>query len=63
MTPALNGGEDFEILFTIPLEMAEKIKLIGNVKAIGHMTSSGSGNYLVGDDGSEIEISAQGWKQ
>ena len=62
MTPALNGGEDFELLFTVPLEMVDKIKMIQSVKVIGHMTSSGSGNYIVGDDGSEIEISAQGWK-
>jgi thiamine-monophosphate kinase len=63
MTPALNGGEDFELLFTIPLEMVDKIKMIPSVKVIGHMTSSGSGNYIVGDDGSEVEISAQGWKE
>ena len=63
MTPALNGGEDFELLFTVPLEMVEKIKLVPSVKVIGHMTTSGSGNYIVGDDGSEVEISAQGWKE
>jgi thiamine-monophosphate kinase len=63
MTPALNGGEDFELLFTVPLEMVEKIKMIPSVKVIGHMTLSGSGNYIVGDDGSEVEISAQGWKE
>jgi thiamine-monophosphate kinase len=63
MTPALNGGEDFELLFTVPLEMVEKIKMIPSVKVIGHMTISGSGNYIVGDDGSEVEISAQGWKE
>jgi thiamine-monophosphate kinase len=63
MTPALNGGEDFELLFTIPLEMVDKIKMIPSVKVIGHMTSSGSGNCIVGDDGSEVEISAQGWKE
>jgi thiamine-monophosphate kinase len=63
MTPALNGGEDFELLFTVPLEMVEKIKMIPYVKVIGHMTISGSGNYIVGDDGSEVEITAQGWKE
>jgi thiamine-monophosphate kinase len=60
--PALNGGEDYEMLFTIPLEMVEKIKSINSVKVIGHMTSRGSGNYIAGDDGSEVEITAQGWK-
>lgn len=62
MTPALNGGEDYEMLFTIPLEQVENIKRIPSLKIIGHMTSSDSGNYIVGDDGSEVEISAQGWK-
>lgn len=62
MTPALNGGEDYELLFTVPLETVDNIKNISSVKVIGHMTSSGTANYIVGDDGSEVEISAQGWK-
>jgi thiamine-monophosphate kinase len=63
IVPALNGGEDYEILFTIPLEMVEKIKNIQSVKVIGHMTTSGSGYCLAGDDGSEVGISSQGWKE
>ena len=63
IVPALNGGEDYEMLFTIPLEMVEKIKSINSVKVIGHMTSNDSGNYIAGDDGSEVEITAQGWKE
>jgi thiamine-monophosphate kinase len=63
MVPALNGGEDYEMLFTVPLEMLDKIKMIESVKMIGHMTPSGSGYYIAGDDGSEVEISAQGWKE
>jgi thiamine-monophosphate kinase len=59
--PAMNGGEDYELLFTVPLDLFEKVKLIKSVKVIGHITPSGSGNYLVGEGGSEIEISAQGW--
>jgi thiamine-monophosphate kinase len=59
--PALNGGEDYELLFTVPLEHFEKIKLIESVKVIGHITASGSGNILIGEGGSEMEISAQGW--
>lgn len=62
MIPALNGGEDYEMLFTAPLELVDKIKSIESVKVIGHMTHSGSGYYIVGDDGSEVEITAQGWK-
>jgi thiamine-monophosphate kinase len=63
MVPALNGGEDYELLFTIPLEMIEKIRRIQSVKVIGHMTLPGSGYIIAGDDGSEVEISAQGWKE
>jgi thiamine-monophosphate kinase len=63
IVPALNGGEDYELLFTIPLEMVEKIKMVQSVKVIGHMTTFGSGYYIAGDDGSEVEISAQGWKE
>jgi thiamine-monophosphate kinase len=61
MVPALNGGEDYELLFTIPLELFEKLKVIQSVKVIGHMTLSGSGNIIAGDDGSEVEITAPGW--
>jgi thiamine-monophosphate kinase len=62
MTPALNGGEDYELLFTIPLGMFEKIKSVNSIKVIGHMTSADSGRLIVGDDGSEVSISAQGWR-
>lgn len=63
ITPALNGGEDYELLFTIPLEMFEKINLIQSVKVIGHMTSPDSGYLIAGDDGSEVPITGQGWGQ
>jgi len=61
MIPALNGGEDYELLFTVPLDSFKKIKLIGSVKVIGHMTSEGSGCFIAGDDGSEVKLTAQGW--
>ncbi|MGA1978829.1 MAG: thiamine-phosphate kinase [Bacteroidales bacterium] len=63
LIPALNGGDDFELLFTVPLEMFDKIKHVNEVKVIGHITEKGSGNYLVGADGSEAEIKAQGWNK
>jgi thiamine-monophosphate kinase len=63
LIPGLNGGEDYELLFTLPLEYFEKMKEIENVKLIGHITPAGSGNILVGNGGSEIEITAQGWKK
>jgi len=58
---ALNGGEDYEFLFTVALEQFETIKNLSTIKVIGHITPQGSGNYLIGDDGSEVEIKAQGW--
>ncbi len=60
--PALNGGEDYEILFTVPLESADKLKGI-DVRMIGHMTSPEKGYFLVSDDGTEIELKAQGWEK
>ena len=61
LTAALNGGEDNELLFTVPLEMFKKIKFISGVKVIGHMTAPEDGKLLVAEDGSVIGLSAQGW--
>jgi thiamine-monophosphate kinase len=61
LIPALNGGEDYELLFTVPLELFEKIKQIEDVGVIGHITQSEYGKYLVSDEGGEIELNAQGW--
>lgn len=63
LIPALNGGDDFELLFTVPLDMYEAVKLISGVKVIGHITEKGSGNFLIGADGAEVEITAQGWSR
>jgi thiamine-monophosphate kinase len=63
LIPALNGGEDYEILFTVPLENAEKIRSIPDVTLIGHMTTVDQGNYLVSEEGTEIELKAQGWEK
>jgi thiamine-monophosphate kinase len=63
MIPALNGGEDYELLFTVPLEMVEKINQVKSVKIIGNMTTPDTGYHIAGDDGSEAELSAQGWKE
>ena len=59
--PAMNGGEDYELLFTVPLDSLEKINRINEVKVIGHMTSTENEYVLVGSGGSEIAVSAQGW--
>ena len=61
VTAALNGGEDYELLFTVPLTEHDKIDAMPSVKVIGYVTKAELGNYLVGRDGGEIELKAQGW--
>ena len=60
-TCALNGGEDYELLFTIPIGDHEKIEQVGDVKLIGHITDQKYGHILVSRDGQEFELRAQGW--
>ncbi len=61
VTAALNGGEDYELLFTVPLNEHEKVSEMKGVKIIGHITKPELGNYLEGRDGGEVELKAQGW--
>ena len=61
VTAALNGGEDYELLFTVPLTDHDKVEAIEGVKVIGHITREELGNYLVGRDGGEVTLRAQGW--
>ena len=60
-TFAMNGGEDYELLFTISQNEYEKIKNNPYISIIGHITEQSKGNFLVLSDGSEVEITAQGW--
>lgn len=60
-TCALNGGEDYELLFTVPLSMQEQIMKSGLVDVIGHITPESTGCYLVTPDGAEIKLKAQGF--
>ena len=60
-TCALNGGEDYELLFTIPLTEHEKVAALKDVKIIGHITKPELGYGLVTRDGQEFELKAQGW--
>ncbi len=60
-TCALNGGEDYELLFTVPITDHEKISEIEGVKLIGHITKSELGCALITRDGQEFELKAQGW--
>lgn len=60
-TAALNGGEDYELLFTVPLSLLEEIDLIPAVKIIGHITDISAGACLVTRDNTEVPLTAQGW--
>lgn len=60
-TCALNGGEDYELLFTVPIADHEKISEMEGVKLIGHITKSELGCALITRDGQEFELKAQGW--
>lgn len=58
---ALNGGEDHELLLTVPLSMQEQIMRMGLVDVIGHITPQSTGAYLITPDGGEIPLRAQGF--
>ena len=58
---ATTGGEDYELLFTVPLELREKIIGLGCIDIIGHITKEETGAYLVTPDGSDIALQAQGF--
>ena len=60
-TCALNGGEDYELLFTVPIGDHEKIEALDDVKLIGHITKKAYGTVLVSRDNQEFELKAQGW--
>ena len=60
---ALNGGEDHELLFTVPLAMQEQVMKMGCVDVIGHITPESTGAYLVTPDGSDIRLRAQGFAE
>ena len=61
-TCALNGGEDYELLFTVPLTDHEKVSKMEGVRLIGHITKPELGCMLVTRDGGEMELRAQGWE-
>lgn len=60
---ALNGGEDYELLFTVPLALQEQVMRLGMVDVIGHITPAATGAYLVTPDGQEIRLRAQGFPE
>lgn len=61
VTAAMNGGEDYELLFTVALTDHEKIEKLKGVSMIGYVTTPDLGAALVARDGGEIPIKAQGW--
>lgn len=61
ITCALNGGEDYELLFTVPLSEHDKVSKMEGVKLLGHITKPELGANLVSKDGNEFELQAQGW--
>ena len=60
-TCALNGGEDYELLFTVPIGDLDKVKELEDVRLIGHITEAKYGLQLVTRDDQEFELKAQGW--
>lgn len=60
-TCAMNGGEDYELLFTVPIGDHAKIEMMDDVKLIGHITKESFGHVLVTRDDNEFELKAQGW--
>lgn len=61
VTAAMNGGEDYELLFTVPLTDHEKVEQMKTARLIGHITKPELGAYMVTRDDAEMEIRAQGW--
>ena len=60
-TCAMNGGEDYELLFTVPIGDHAKIEEMEGVKQIGYITQENLGKFLITRDGQEFELKAQGW--
>ena len=60
-TCALNGGEDYELVFTVPIGDLQKVEALDDVKLIGHITEERFGQVLVTRDNQEFELKAQGW--
>jgi thiamine-monophosphate kinase len=60
-TVALNGGDDYELLFTVPLNLHEQMEEIEGIRIIGHICNATQGAHLIARDGTEIALKAQGW--
>ena len=60
LSAALNGGEDYELLFTVPVSDYDKVKIHPDITIIGHIADARRNRFATGA-GSEIELMAQGW--
>ncbi len=60
-TAALNGGEDYELLFTVSLSNYEKVKELPGISLIGHITDKKEGMVITGKNGESVQLKAQGW--
>lgn len=58
---ALSGGEDYELLFTVPLEYLDTLKMMEEIRIIGYTCPKEEGYSLITQDGGSFELKAQGW--
>jgi thiamine-monophosphate kinase len=61
-TFALNGGEDYELIFTVPIQTFEQVRTLQEITIIGHMTEDPGIIQIVLDSGEAVDIEAQGWE-
>ena len=61
ITCALNGGEDYELVFTVPIGDYEKVQQLEGIRVVGHITREDLGCRLISTDGQEFDLLAQGW--
>jgi thiamine-monophosphate kinase len=59
---ALNGGQDYELLFTVSTDDYEKIKDEESISFVGHMADEEDGCYMISTSEHSIKLQAQGWK-
>jgi len=62
ITAAMNGGEDYELLFTVPITDHEKLSKVNGISIIGHITDESEGVNLIARDGTAVPVQAQGWE-
>jgi len=58
---ALNGGEDYELLFTVPLSAHDRVKEIPGVSIIGNITDHKGAAIMMLEEGNSVTLQAQGW--